>query len=306
MKTNTATWAIALIVGMVLVPFAFRHYEPPPTPPIPAQSISPPLALHPFQDCQPLPEVSDTDQARIRLAHYLFNAALDWMKISLHCVMGCGGGLDSGQTCYSPPICQGRSPAFDPKREQESLSDVIDRVFAVADQTASIALRSDPVPFHRTPAAPDDDDRDRHRTGLLLMSIAFYESRFRGYVDDGRCNDPVWRALPAAKPLLVLGGCDGGLARSLWQLHGFHGPREAAIAEALSRARAGFRAGVGLRWYTGESVSRGSTPKSWAREHLAYEWAKLHPFAEWSCGNDDPTNCSPIGFVIVQDEAKAL
>lgn len=292
MKTSSFPlwpWPVALAFGMALVPFVFRAPPTPtrvqlPTPPI----ESPPAPPASQTDCRPPTPLSEEDTTRLRLAHYLFNATTAWMEISLSCVEAWGAGPDP--VCHSPPTCKTWSSTFDPKREQESLPDVVDRIFQTSNQVAGTALKSDPVSF---PGHLRDDDRSR--TGLLLMSVAFHESRFRGYVDDERCNDPAWRQRPDSRPLLALGGsCDGGLARSMWQLHGFAGGqgRGAAIEEALRRIRAGFRSGVGLRWYTGEGVVSGFSPKSWAREHLASQWAHRHPYSEWSCGENDPTDCS--------------
>lgn len=72
---------------------------------------------------------------------------------------------------------------------------------------------------------------DGHREAIVLARLAWFESRFRDYVDEGRCNE--WaaeayrktgqlnlRVLPrAAQELMQLGTCDGGIAASLWQIH---------------------------------------------------------------------------------------
>ena len=63
-------------------------------------------------------------------------------------------------------------------------------------------------------------DTTKARTAIILVSLAFHESRFRAYVDDGRCNDANWRKSSEGIKLMGNGGaCDGGNARSMWQVH---------------------------------------------------------------------------------------
>jgi hypothetical protein len=105
------------------------------------------------------------------------------------------------------------------------------------------------------------DDNDGRHTGRLAMCVAFYESRFRGYVDDGLCNDPAWRASPEGRRRMRLGGdCDGGRAHTVWQMHNF--PAEHphaggwyldAPGMAIERMRYSIQNGMGLRGYTGET-----------------------------------------------------
>lgn len=128
------------------------------------------------------------------------------------------------------------------KREGESVAAVRLRVAEVAKEAASLALTEKPV------WAGDDGTR----TARLLMCVAFFESGFRGYVDDGRCDDPTWRATDTGRRMMRRGDCDGGHARSLWQLHDFHGTRHDAIREALRRIRTAVSYGLGMRAYTGE------------------------------------------------------
>lgn len=127
-------------------------------------------------------------------------------------------------------------------REGESVAAVRLRVAEVAKEAASLALSEKPV------WAGDDGTR----TARLLMCVAFFESGFRGYVDDGRCDDPEWRATATGRRMMRRGDCDGGHARSLWQLHDFHGTRHEAIREALRRIRTAVSYGLGMRAYTGE------------------------------------------------------
>ena len=128
------------------------------------------------------------------------------------------------------------------KREGESVAAVRQRIAEVAKEAASLAFSEKPV------WAGDDGTR----TARLLMCVAFFESGFRGYVDDGRCDDPAWRATPTGRRMMRRGDCDGGHARSLWQLHGFDGTRHEAIREALRRIRTAVSYGLGMRAYTGE------------------------------------------------------
>ena len=126
-------------------------------------------------------------------------------------------------------------------REGESVGDVRRRIAEVARAATLLGIAQ--------PIWPNDDGT---KTARLLVCVAFYESRFRGYVDDGRCNDPDWRASPEGVRTMRLGTCDGGRARSLWQLHDFRGDRQQAMQEALRRLRFSIRAMGDLRGYTGE------------------------------------------------------
>jgi hypothetical protein len=132
-------------------------------------------------------------------------------------------------------------PIFE-NREGESVAAVRRRVAEVATEAASLARAEEPV-------WRNDDGT---RTARLLMCVAFYESGFRGYVDDGRCDDAAWRATPTGRRIMRRGDCDGGHARSLWQLHRFSGDRHDAIREALRRMRASVANGSGMRGFTGE------------------------------------------------------
>jgi hypothetical protein len=68
---------------------------------------------------------------------------------------------------------------------------------------------------------------------ILLASIAWFEDRFRDYVDEGKCNEwmnEVYKKSGYLRPntnvltkeqqdLLSLGNCDGGHAATIWQVH---------------------------------------------------------------------------------------
>jgi hypothetical protein len=69
-------------------------------------------------------------------------------------------------------------------------------------------------------ASPYKNDPHSARMANLVASVAFYESRFRGYVDDGRCNDRKWQGTPEGIHFTRIGGnCDSSNAHSLWQIH---------------------------------------------------------------------------------------
>lgn len=131
-----------------------------------------------------------------------------------------------------------------------------------------------------------EDDEDGHKTGLLLVSIAHYETgrSWSQWVDDGSCNDPVWRA---RHPLLLEhGDCDSGKAAGLWQVHTrdntVEGARElardrkAVIRAALLVARDSLQRGAGLCGYTGETFPR--CPLGDRRLGTAREWMEKYPF----------------------------
>ena len=74
-------------------------------------------------------------------------------------------------------------------------------------------------------------DSDGSREAILLARVAWFETRFRDYVDSGDCNRWAteaykktgslnFRFLPqAAQRDMQLGDCDGGNATSIWQVH---------------------------------------------------------------------------------------
>jgi hypothetical protein len=164
------------------------------------------------------PGVFHDEDAAAALAVRLHEQAIGWLDL--------------------PPV---GDPIFE-IREGESVAAVRRRVAEVAQEAAALARVEEPV-------WRDDDGT---RTARLLMCVAFYESGFRGYVDDGRCDDALWRATPTGRRIMRRGDCDGGNARSLWQLHGFRGDRHDAIREALRRMRASITNGSGMRGFTGE------------------------------------------------------
>lgn len=74
---------------------------------------------------------------------------------------------------------------------------------AIADDIAEVV--SDP-----TEKAVFSDDPQKAETGLLVASVAFYESGYAKNVDEGKCY--AWQ-------------CDKGIAFSMWQIH----PQEGVI-----------------------------------------------------------------------------
>jgi hypothetical protein len=144
----------------------------------------------------------------------------------------------------------------------------------LAHTIAVVADRVDPV----RPEKP----QARLYTAMLLAGLAYKEgARFALYVADGRCNDTAWRASPEGQRLLHWGGCDGGKACSLWQVHieGRRDPEgrrvtpeemldlEFAATQAADIARKSFAGSKSLCWYAGEWG--GACPKAREREEFA-------------------------------------
>lgn len=78
--------------------------------------------------------------------------------------------------------------------------------------------------------SPFGSDLQNARMAEVVLSLAFMESRFREYVDDGRCNDEAWQATEEGGHLTGIGGtCDHSkrlhlvMATSLWQIHADQG-----------------------------------------------------------------------------------
>jgi len=213
------------------------------------------------------------DAAMIALATYLENAALSWMQLP--------------DCSVSRVACQ-----YFEAQERESPSVVGERIQQVSNIVAELLQGETPI---------WSDDTTGARTGLLLMHVAFHETRFRGYVWDGRCNDDAWRKGAEGVQLLRLGTCDGGHAYSPWQVHPergfyltfdgsdvnpFHGelkidatsikdPKVAAVA-ALHMLRRSVRLTNSLRYYTGEWS--GPAPKAALRLDGALAYEHRRPF----------------------------
>lgn len=144
----------------------------------------------------------------------------------------------------------------------------------VAEDVAAVVAEEEP-------AFANDDDRSR--TGVLMVSIARFESEYAKWVDDGRCNDAAWRQSADGKREMRKGDCDHGHAYSLWQVHPYAGhdaadltDRRKAISAALELARRSLRMGAGLCRYTGEPLD--NCPKGTARLEAAKDWSRKHPF----------------------------
>jgi len=132
-----------------------------------------------------------------------------------------------------------------------------------------------------------DDDANGQKTGLLLLSIAYWETgkSWARWIDDGRCNDPVWRETHAPW-LRGTTGCDNMKAWSMWQVHvpddsveigkRLVANRQRAISAALAKVRGSFALGIGLCSYSGEKSPK--CPKAKRRLDTANEWAVRFPF----------------------------
>lgn len=159
-------------------------------------------------------------------------------------------------------------------------------------------------------------DMEKAETGLQVAGMAFFESRFWVYVDDGRCNDRTWRKKHFGEQPI----CDGGIAFSLWQIQtrylaprgralpakldgialvgdgwehapdGYKGrdllaDRKTAARVALHMMRQSLRTTRSLCGYTGE---RGSCPKAKQRRELAHRYFVAHPFEADAAPSSSP------------------
>lgn len=226
------------------------------------------------------------------LGDYLNEATLSWMKL---------------------PDCEKNPHACEAfvKQESETVAQVAARIRETSEQVA-LLVRGPEGSAHpdEDPVFVDGRADGVARSGLLLMSVAFNETRFRGYVDDGRCNSLKWRMSAEGHHLSRLGTCDSGKAVSVWQLQlkgslGSDNPawilftheewtsdkrdnavkvdadgaikdRGLAALLALHELRKSVRATGTIRYYTGEW--QGPTPLSDARMKLASDYANKHPF----------------------------
>jgi hypothetical protein len=169
------------------------------------------------------------------------------------------------------------------------------RVREIADDIAAVT-RSEPSPF--------EDDSEKVKSAVLLASLAFWESNFQIWVDDGTCTSAEkMRAWVAHHFTGWNGACDGTIAVSMWQIHPELGfvlipdggwrwrtssdteqdvwtrrdllhSRRAAARVALHLARQSLKNGAGLAQYTGEL---GPTPKAAVRLEFARRYWREHP-----------------------------
>jgi hypothetical protein len=162
------------------------------------------------------------------------------------------------------------------------------------------------VTVARDESALFKDDDDRVRTSTQIVALGAYEGNFISWVDDGSCNDSVWRNKHT--DLLRAGDCDGGHAWSTWQIHvnqgitltadglftydakGWQGldlakDRLKPIRVAIHIVRASFKSTGSLRGYTGEGKD---TPKAIARTKRARDWLVEHPFDAWVKAHPSP------------------
>jgi hypothetical protein len=143
---------------------------------------------------------------------------------------------------------------------------------------------------------------DPHEDAVVLAALAYWEgARFASYVDECLCNDPGWReegfddsphvrgkASFTAGHLMHIGGdCDGGRARSLWQIHadGIQLDGQPVLGADLCASRE-HAAWVALRLarkdptlcsYSGEDPASGC-PKAEQRVTFAKRALASHPF----------------------------
>ena len=134
---------------------------------------------------------------------------------------------------------------------------------------------------------------DLGNDATLLATLAYMESGFAAFVDDGRCNDPAWRK--SAEGRAIMGGqsCDGGNAYSIWQIHPIIdktsplyatcskqaiSTRPGAAKCAVEIARASMEATSSLQNYTGEWGDE--HPKADKRLDMANRAIARHPFTD--------------------------
>lgn len=145
---------------------------------------------------------------------------------------------------------------------------------------------------------------------LLLASVAAFEGGYHEYVDDGSCNDHAWRL--ANPEVIRRGGCDGGHAWTIWQIHTMGGlvltgqyvtgymyvddarqhpetivtgprmiaDRKLAARTALHIMRLSMHDHHSLCAYTGEPCS-GPMPLAVARLSRPIQYGNSHPWASF-------------------------
>jgi len=167
---------------------------------VPSETPSTGLAVKPVDSVpQEAPRTEEPPVEDSKLAAYLADSALTWVQ-SVH------RWKDWPDCAVHPKICLNYE-----KVEHETVSQTRDRIKSIARDIASAAAVE-------RGAWPDDITKGH--TAIMVLTLGFEETLFRGYVDDGRCNDPKWRPTPEGYALMGVGGnCDGGVAHTIWQIH---------------------------------------------------------------------------------------
>lgn len=135
-----------------------------------------------------------------------------------------------------------------------------------------------------------------HSKTTLLAALGYFEgARYAAYVDEGKCNDPKWRASAEGQYMMhIWGDCDGGHAHSIFQIHPIDdtfsplyelcntkmvdGSRVGAATCALAIARGSLTSTGDLTGYTGEWSFE--HPKATMRLDFAQHALSKHPWLE--------------------------
>ena len=172
-------------------------------------------------------------------------------------------------------------------------SDIATAVIAEPDDGQHCGLMPSVDGFRRCLWGVPSWDSD-HAKATLLAALGYWEgARYAAYVDEYKCQDPVWRASPEGQKLMHLGGdCDHKLARSLFQIHpiedkesplyalcnaaAIESGRLPAARCALELAGRSMKSTGNLSNYTGEFW--GEHPKADQRSDFAKTALSKHPF----------------------------
>ena len=199
----------ALVIGAV----ASASQSSPNSQPLPVAAPPPePVAAPVAETPAPKPEIKPAPEPNPLLATYIENTMLSWTQLP-----DCS---TEGKTDKQAAVITARCAAWE-KIEMETLEHTRSRFHSIANDVAqAAAIESSPY---------TNDALNAHMSEFVL-SLAFEESRFREYVDDGRCNNMAWQKTPEGRHLTAIGGtCDGqgkmkiALATSMWQIHADNG-----------------------------------------------------------------------------------
>ena len=107
----------------------------------------------------------------VQLTNYIFSAMLAWSPVNEH-----------------------TSPGID--------EDSVEQYYwSIAGDIATVAL--DPVETAVQDRRILHDPTGQVLNAMLVTSVAFNETRFWKFVDDGLCNDPEWRKTKSAQHTMI-------------------------------------------------------------------------------------------------------
>ena len=153
---------------------------------------------------------------------------------------------------------------------------IADNTLAVMNDSRWSHLAGIPTADYEQAAHDIASAVDLGNDATLLATLGYMETGFAAFVDDGRCNDPAWRASPEGRSIMGGKSCDGGQAYSIFQIHPIidkTSPLYSSCSKQAISVRAG-AAGCALK------IARASMEATSSLQNYTGEWGVEHPKAD--------------------------